>query len=198
MSQWAQAKDVSKLVKTAIRIMVNDLGAERALVVSESGGQEKPRANAVYGIDDGGIWENPTLPAEVLGFVLRHSKPVYLADARKDNRVKNKESNPSVLCVPITDGLLYCDHSEPGKLTKDTKNALIQVARDYNQRYGELTGKVAERKARAGLEVHSPSNFEIPAQRTSRFNIDARDIVVFMTIVFIVFITVAAGWLINV
>lgn len=198
MSQMAQAKDVTKLVKTAIRTMVNDYGAERALVISESDGSEQPRATAVFGIEDGGVWDDPTLPTEVLGFVLRHSKPVFLADARKDNRVKNKQSNPSVLCIPITDGLLYCDHSEPGKLTKETKSALIQVARDFNQRYGELTGRMPERKASGGLEIQSAGLPDLRTEGSSRFNLDPRDLVVFMTIVFIVFICVAAGWMINI
>ncbi len=133
MALLTEAKDMTKLVKTAVRLMVNDLKAERAIVLYETDGLSEPPPSAQYGFESDDIWNDRTVPTKVLRYVMQRKKPLYLADARKDEQVGNEHTNPSVVCVPLKDGFLYCDHSQPGALSKEIKEAVYQMAREFNQ-----------------------------------------------------------------
>lgn len=141
MALLSDAKDTTKLVKTAVRLMVNDLKAERAIVLVEAGGQSDPYPAAQYGFESDDIWNDKTVPIKVLRFVMQRKKPIYLADARKDDRVGNERANASVVCVPLKDGFLYCDHSRPAGLGKEVKDAVLQMSREFNRCHAKLTGE---------------------------------------------------------
>ena len=132
MALIKDSKDTTKLVKTAIRTLVNELQAERALVVFNAQQTSRPEPAAQYGFESENIWEDSTFPAAIVAEVLQQRTEIHMADARKDART-NQEVHSSVICLPVRGGFLYCDHSETGYLGKNQFEAIRQLAIEFNQ-----------------------------------------------------------------
>ena len=138
------AKDVTKLVKTAVRRMVNDYKAERAVVIVDETSNPEPTPNAAYGFDSENIWTDATVPVGLLRHTLDRGKPTFILDAEKNDQISATGINRSIICVPLGQGhknfrgLLYCDHPEPGKLDHSIKKNMDKLGVDFDRRYYEL------------------------------------------------------------
>lgn len=153
------AKDVTKLVKTAVRTMVNDYKAQRALVIVSESKVEEPIPVAFYGFESDAIWNDPTLPKEVLRNALDNEKPSFVLDARKDNKIRSKRCHRSIVCVPLgkgisnLNGLLFCDHEDPGALDHVIKREMDQLGKDFDARYKQLNAVPKKERIARQAEV---------------------------------------------
>ncbi len=139
--QLSEAKDLPKLVKTAVRFMINDCQAERALVVVDPSGSRQPEALAQYGFESTAIWSDSSLPLEVLRKAMEHQQSSFLLDAHRETA--SKSCARSVVCAALGRGFkfrgfLYCDHPVAGTLGHGVKNKMGQLAQDFDERYQAL------------------------------------------------------------
>ncbi len=145
-----KGKTLDKIVKEAVRFMVNELEAERAMVLMPESGQELPVAKAVYGFESSDIWDGEVISTGVLKKALKKGQPVMLMDAQQDFEFKSRGSvlasgARSVLCVPIKDeedevvGLLYADdRMEKARFDYGTRDRLVRFGEDFNQAYLQI------------------------------------------------------------
>ncbi len=135
-------QNFSKLVKTAVRFMVNDLSAERAAVLIKVS-KGRPRIKGQYGFEGSAdLWADDSVKVELL-------KSAW-AD---DTALIDSDGGCATLCVPIREegkvrGLLYCDHSDPNGLNDGDKENLIELAREFEERYEELKSATTQAKLR--------------------------------------------------
>lgn len=199
MAKCKDAKDITKLVKIAIRTMINEYKGERALVVLSDGIDSKPSPAAFYGFDSSAVWTDPTVPTKILQGVLERRKVAHFADARAEARVDNSNCNPAVVCVPISGGLLYCDHSKPGYFNQSLLGYIKRLGEEFDQRYGELGGgspKSKKREAEAAkqrvytgeyikLKRHNSFDWQLAVQVvTVLFSLFGFGVVVWMMMLF--------------
>ncbi len=133
----AEAKDTTKLIKTAIRLMIHKIGAERALVIVGENLGDQPKPKAAFGFSNKDVWNDPTVAVEALAHVLKKKRVVYTLDARKNEKFTSEKCHRSVTSVPLEYGLLYCDHPEPGAF-KGSKSQMEGIAREFNLCYDLL------------------------------------------------------------
>ena len=122
--------------------MVNDYKAQRAVVILGNGKEREPEPSALYGFEKGSIWSDPTVPHHLLRMALDYCDEVFYLDAHQEASLP-ESMPPSILCIPLGvdkpyDGLLYCDHSDPGFLDHSKRKELSQLAQDFDHRYLEL------------------------------------------------------------
>ena len=139
------AQDVTKLIKVSIRKLINELGAERAAVVVGESLSAEPEPTGVYGLEGVDLWNDMTVPGNILRHVLLHPKPFYFEDIRKSvDSEARKQCHPSVLCLPVGgpqrgfSGFLYADHSEAGALTASNYEAGLNLCSDFERCYERL------------------------------------------------------------
>lgn len=166
----SDAKDVTKLVKTAVRIMITRLKAQRALVIVDEKNRERPEPLAAYGLDPKETWDDTSVSKDVLLHALDKARPVYVVDARKKDNIKSKECHRCIVCVPLGKhsddftGVLYCDHEEPGALELSVKSALEEMAREFNRVYEELQKSGGTTKKEARSRSGEETNYESDAE----------------------------------
>lgn len=113
--------------------MINDLKAERALVMFKEPGNTTPPPIAAYGLE-GDVWTDPTVPSAILKHCLAYEKPVLLVDMQQEKRLASSECSGSSVCVPLEQGLLYCDHPTAGRLDQQALNSVKTLAEDFDRR----------------------------------------------------------------
>ena len=74
---------LEKLVEAAVMAMVEQLGAERALVAWAPG--SKSEAIGEYGLESFEFWHDQSLPQSVFRRVIKGGSPVYYENADKLN-----------------------------------------------------------------------------------------------------------------
>lgn len=131
------AKDTTKLIKTAIRLMIHRIGAQRALVIVGENLGDHPKPKAAYGFSGKDVWNDPTVAVEALTHVLKKKRVVFTIDARKNEKFTSQDCHRSVTCVPLENGLLYCDHPDPAGF-KGTKKQMERIAKDFDLFYEAL------------------------------------------------------------
>lgn len=148
-----KGKTLDKIVKEAVRFMVNELGAERAMVLVGEPGDPAPPVLGHYGLPSSDVWSGELVSTTLLKRVLAQGKPVMLMDAQQDFQYKGRSSIQasgcrSVLVVPVADpegrvtGLLYADHKlEAAAFDYTTRDRLVQFGVDFNEAYGSLESK---------------------------------------------------------
>ncbi len=93
--------------------MVNDLKAQRAVVVLASASLTRSEATAQYGFSHT-IWVDPSLDQRILERLRRGSEPVHVFDSNQDPVYGCDQAHRSSLGVALEKGgFLYCDHSPP-------------------------------------------------------------------------------------
>ena len=163
--ELSQAKDFPKLVKTAIRTMVNDLQAHRAMVVLDEDFAEHPVPAAQYGFESDDVWNNDTVPQKVIEHVLQRGDPVYILDAQKDHKFRTENiPNRCIICVPLGKGtkrfrgFLYCDHQSPGALSHSVNKRINELANDFDERHMELK-KIPKKSEEEKREVEESQEY---------------------------------------
>lgn len=135
-----QAGDVVKLVKTAIRIMVSELGAKRALVMVDKAAVKFPAASAVYGFQEN-IWTDDSVPAGLLRVTLDELRPAF----QLHGELVDQGFAGSLICVPISRsrdsfrGVLYCDHPQPEGLSQQAAGRMRSLGQEFGNCYRSLT-----------------------------------------------------------
>ena len=136
--RMGDAKDVTKLVKTTIRLMISKIGAKRALVIVGSGELgDEPEPAAAYGFAGKSVWHDPTVAVEALTHSLKNKRIVYTLDARKNEKFTTQGCHRSVTSVPLDNGVLYCDHPEPNAF-RGTKAHMESLAKEFDLCYDLL------------------------------------------------------------
>ncbi|MCA9790781.1 MAG: GAF domain-containing protein [Candidatus Eremiobacteraeota bacterium] len=139
---FENAPDLTKMVKTAIRVMVNDYRAERAVVVFAEQPTSQPPTLGVYGLE-GDIWSDPTIYRPLLEQVLNKNKTVLCSDLRERPQIRFKPTHRAAACVPLRSmtgqplGFFYCDHSQPGALDRHF-GQLKDMAAAFDKRRTEM------------------------------------------------------------
>lgn len=157
-----QVKDLTKLYKTAVRLMVNDLKAERAFVACQPN-TKQPKADAVYGLESGDIWRDDSLPQVILNATFERGRQIFALDAHKERKFQYQGPAHSIISTPILGltgesiGLLYCDHSEPGTLGYGARDTLDKFAVEFGKRYVELASSERPKPAAAAAPPPTPS-----------------------------------------
>ncbi len=145
------APTIDKLIKTAVRLIINQHGAERAIVVYEERKRSKPKPRGVYGLENDSIWKDSSLDQKIFEYVLDRQDSLLLVDTEKDREFPSKGPYRSVVCVPLVGltgavtGFFYADHSEPRALDGQTREALVEMAVTFEQCYREIviaTGRI--------------------------------------------------------
>ncbi len=138
-----EAKTVEKLIKTSVRILVNDLGAERALVVFDQSCPDYPLPAGFYGFESERVWEDESVSSRLMERVLHRGELVFLLDAQQDSDYRDSLAR-SVCCVPIklscgqVAGFLYADHSKPGFLDYPDRDFIEAMAEEFTLCYQEI------------------------------------------------------------
>lgn len=138
--EFSEAKDRIKLVKTAIRKSVNELGAARALVLLPESDSNDPRPEplAQLGFDQVEIWSSEQVQSEVLRLVLLVGETICVEDSRERGRFRSTQAGRSILCLALGGGgVLYCDHPDPAAFQSKVEQA-EQMARDFAARLRQL------------------------------------------------------------
>lgn len=136
---FSQAQDIVKLVKTAIRKAVSELGAERALVILPQGDERRPQPLAQFGFSHPDVWNDPEVQTDVLRLVLLSGETFTLPDTRKPSRFSSTTAGRSLLCLALgRGGILYCDHQQPERFGLETTQAAEEMAHLFFQRLKEL------------------------------------------------------------
>lgn len=190
MARCKDAKDITKLVKIAIRTMINEYKGERAMVILSDGLDSQPKATAVYGFGSSGVWSDPSVPTEVLKDVLERGKVAHYNDARAEPKVGNRKCNPALVCVPIRDGLLYCDHSKEGYFSHSLREYIKRLAKEFDERYEELTGTAAATKKTVSTPTKSSPrsaednerDFRVRKHNTYQWQFAVQIITVFLSV----------------
>lgn len=163
-----QVKDLTKLYKTAVRLMVNDLNAERALVACQPG-TKQPKADAVYGVESGDIWGDESLPQVILSATMERARQIFVLDTRKERKYQYQGPGRSVVCTPVLGltgeaiGLLYCDHSEPGTLGYGVRDTMEKFAVDFGKRFVELSSQPRPKETAAAAPTPARPSSDPPA-----------------------------------
>ncbi len=133
------AKDVTKLVKTAVRIMVNEVKAERAMVVLPDKKSQYPQPAGQFGFDVPDIWNDDSVNKKVLEELERKPRTVFVLNAQSDRQFESSQANPCTICIPLTgNGFIYCDHSQPGGLDHTAKDLVEKLGSDFRERFQQL------------------------------------------------------------
>lgn len=142
---FEDAPDTAKLVKIAVRKMIGELRAERALVLWQpDAAKAEPEPIGLYGFQSEDIWKDPTLPEHLLSHLLAEGEPVYFADFHQAVQSQaRRRCFPCLAGVPLDpgrpqSGLLYCDHSNSQGLEPDAIEKLSQWAERFQRRYRQL------------------------------------------------------------
>ena len=125
------------LFEQVLAFLVEEMGAERALVLLSSGG-DKLEVKAAHGINPATVWTGAPISLTLLEKVRETGKAVLSSDASKDPRYADVFSLQisgirAVICVPVLDpkdrviGLLYCDRQVEDNPFK--KEDLVRVTR---------------------------------------------------------------------
>lgn len=139
------APDLTKMVKTAIRVMVNDFHAERAVVVFAEQPTSQPPSLGIYGFE-GDIWREPTIYRPLLEQVLNKNKTVLCSDLRERPQSRFNPTHRAAACVPLRSitgealGFFYCDHTRPGALDRHFSQ-LKDLAAAFDKRRMELSSE---------------------------------------------------------
>lgn len=183
-----KAKDITKLVKTAVRTMVNDVKAERAMVVLLSPSQRRPTPAGQFGFAGDDIWNDASINQRVLKQIMQQPKTVFVLDSHNDTQFRSTSAHRAVLCVPLGDvGFLYCDHSNPGGLDHSSRRTVEELANGFIRRHSELT----EPQATAIIEDEGPVGFKTlvdePALRSNMGMLVLMVIIVIATLVAVIY-----------
>lgn len=169
MARCKDAKDVTKLVKTAIRTMINEYKGERALVILSDGIEEEPKPTAFYGFDSSSIWSDSSVPHGILKEVLARKKVAFFQNAHKEWDGLSRGCNPAIVCVPITAGLIYCDHSQESYFTHNLREYIKRLGQEFDERYEELEGGAPTPEAR-GPRTSTGSSEPVKIRRYNSHN----------------------------
>lgn len=138
---------VEKICKQAVRFMVTEMGAERALVVMRDEDVEQPQPVAHYGLDSTDIWDGTQISTTVLRKVFQMGEPVLVLDALGDGELNSRKSVlggelRSILAVPVlgwgdqVEGLLYADHrARAAVFGPEDRDRLQKLACEFQVRY---------------------------------------------------------------
>ncbi len=163
----AQAKDVTKLVKTGVRLLVNEMGAARAAVILGEPGQTEPPVAAAYGLDGEALWADRTVPLDLIRYVMERRTTVVVKDPEVNKKYCSDTCGQgSIVCAPIHKnrqvvGALYGDHPDSGVFDDESANRLSREATEFSLRYFQLTSPEPE-------EPDPPAPQEIEEEEVQR------------------------------
>lgn len=164
----AREKRLSELLETLVRIIIENAGAQRGVLLMQEDQELLVQAEASVDMDVIKVMqrlsyrENPNLVQAIVNYVLRTEEPIVLDNARQsaifgqDSTVIERQV-VSVLCVPLklhgqVKGVVYLENnSMSGVFTKERIELLkllsghIAIAIDNAQIYDQLERKVVER-----------------------------------------------------
>lgn len=141
----ADAQDVTKLVKTGVRLLVNEMGAARAAVILGEPGQAEPPVAAAYGLEGATFWSDSTVPLDLVRYVLERRTTVVIKDPDANKKYcADTRGRGSIVCAPLARkrqvvGALYGDHTERGVFNDEAANRLSREATEFGLRYQQLT-----------------------------------------------------------
>jgi predicted ATPase/class 3 adenylate cyclase len=119
--------ELPRLVDKLMQILIENVGAERGVLVLDTGDSLEVKAERSAGTDASvtalrsiPVQDHPALPAGVIHYVVRTREPVVLADAARQGLFTQdpyivRQRPKSVLCTPLTNqgkltGLLYLEN----------------------------------------------------------------------------------------
>lgn len=158
---YLTGQTVEKICKQAVRFMVNEMGAERAMVVMCEDGVQEPPAMAHYGLDSSKIWDGKQVSSTVLRKVLDQGETVLVLDALGDAELASHKSVMggelrSILSVPLRgwngeiEGLLYADHrAKVAVFDQNDRARLQELADEFGARFRAFTEPSPTAEARA-------------------------------------------------
>ena len=141
----AEAKDVTKLVKTGVRLLVNEMGAARAAVILGEPGETEPPVAAAYGLDGESLWSDRTIPLDLVRYVMERRTTVVIKDPNVNKKYcSDTRGQGSIICAPLHKnrqvvGVLYGDHPDEGVFDDEAANRLSREATEFSLRYFQLT-----------------------------------------------------------
>ena len=145
----ADAKDVTKLVKTGVRLLVNEMGAARAAVILGEPGEVEPPVAAAYGLDGEALWSDKTVPIDLIHYVMERRTTVVIKDPKINKKYcSDTRGQGSIICAPLHKnrqvvGALYGDHTDQGVFDDESANRLSREATEFSLRYFQLTAPEA-------------------------------------------------------
>lgn len=150
---------IADLAERAVRYMVHDLGAERAVVVLLKGAAARPTVMAQYGFPTDDIWKEPTAHQQVLNELLDGEPTIFVMDSRTHPHYRSAESHRSLVGTPIPmGGFLYCDHGQSGALKMDAAVKLEKYCSGFVRRSQSLAAR-QHRKPSETVEQIKKSKF---------------------------------------
>lgn len=118
-----------EVAEAAVKFMVKELGAERALMVLPDHGRTKPLPTTQYGFKSTQMWGDTSVNHAVLKGLLEGKSSILVGDSRTHPQYISRESNRCSLGASLPQGgILYCDHSEAGKLEDEQRRKLLRYA----------------------------------------------------------------------
>lgn len=143
----SSAKNIPKLIRTAIRLTINELGAGRAILLLGRPGDDRPPAKGVYGLEPDTVWTGASVNVRLLQQVLRSGESILISDTRKDSRFEVGFGAKSVAVVPLRDknkktvGLIYADQAAAQPMNQQTLTKLTELAEEFERCLVRLSGQ---------------------------------------------------------
>lgn len=152
MAPIIEAKTFAKLFEEFLRFAVRETKAERAVLLFDTDGLERPPAQSVSGFDED-VWEAGEVYTAVVERVMRLGRADLIQDARELEALGGDSSAQrglSALCIPLRSsktkvrGVLYLDHSQANFFKPAVRDHLVNVSAEFDLRYATLSQKGEE------------------------------------------------------
>lgn len=163
------------LFEETLRRVINELGAERAIVLY-GGDPDTPTVRAAHGVESDAVWSTALLSLSVLRRVLTSGEPMLSTNAQEDDDFAGSASLlitgiRTIICAPLWKGdgvwgLVYADRLMSGRpFSRKQLNELLGLARLLEQQLeATLRGEIPP--SRDGLETsHQEADDASPLAR---------------------------------
>ena len=190
----AEEIEIDKLLKTLLRIAIENAGAERGLLIEERGDRLFVLAEGWAGAEatvvtrDAPVASRSDLPRTIVQLAHRTRESVLVGHAAKDPRwiadpYVREASAKAILCVPIVHqgrgkGLLYLENNlAPDAFTRDRIEMMrvlsgqAAIALENARLYGDMRHEVEKRRAAEGALRETLGELEALKNRLEAENV---------------------------